>query len=121
MVCSLYFGALGLWVATMIYTQDYWSLVWIIPAWIFGLVMIAPRKVSKDAKHNMKVLSVLFAHIEDPRIVCHPRVKQYLLGLLSGLAISTCKDGRVSYNELHSMWVELVAESRKEVQDAGNT
>jgi len=120
MVCSLYFGALGLWVATMIYTQDYWNLLWIVPFWIFGLMMIAPRKVSKDAKHNMKVLSVLFAHIEDPRIVCHPRVKQYLLGLLSGLAISTCKDGRVSYNELHGLWVNMVAESRKEVQDAGD-
>lgn len=121
MICSLYFAALGLWVAVMVYAQDYWSLLWIIPCWIFGLVMIAPRKVSKDTKHNLKTLSVLYAHIEDPRTVCNPRVKQYLLGLLSGLAISTCKDGQISYNELHGLWVEMVAESRKEVQDVGNT
>lgn len=117
MISSLYFVAIGIWLAISIMEQRWAVVVAIVMLGFFGGVRyLAPRKLNKDSSKNLASLALLFAYLDSPYLVGDPKVKTYLLRLISELAVNTCKDRQVSYAMLQSKWVHTLSEAKKEVE-----
>ncbi len=117
MISSLYFMALGIWLAISIMEQRWGIVVTIIILGFFGGIRyLAPRKPSKDTSNNLASLALLYAYLNSPYLVGDPRVKSTLMRYVSEVALNTCKDDGVSYAFLKSKWTYAIGEAEKEVK-----
>lgn len=117
MISSLYFMALGIWLAISIAEQRWGAVVIIILGFFGGVRYLAPRKLSKESGAIIAKLAVLYTYLLGPYLIGDPKVKVYLRRLVSELVMDTCKDPQVSLTMLYSRWNSALAKTKKEVEE----
>lgn len=117
MISSLYFMALGIWLAISIAEQRWGVVVIIILGFFGGIRYLAPRKLGKESSAIIAKLAVLYTYLLGPYLIGDQKVKAYLRRLVSELVMDTCKDPETSYAILQNQWNEALAVTKKGVKD----